>query len=91
MGHGGQWGVHWEKFEGRQNGEHTRCLFNISTFGSNIAVSVSLDRQIIIWDLKRMKSIISMPTIGGFGYSLAFSPVDTGKNLNILECLLNFY
>ena len=34
--------------------------------------------QIIIWDPQHLRSLQTLPTLGGFAYSLAISPLDPG-------------
>jgi len=34
--------------------------------------------QIIIWDPQHLRSLHTLPTLGGFAYSLAISPLDPG-------------
>lgn len=34
--------------------------------------------QVIIWDPQHLQSLHTLPTLGGFAYSLAISPLDPG-------------
>ncbi|XP_077522300.1 gem-associated protein 5-like [Amblyomma americanum] len=62
------------------SGGHSSAVYNICLVGGTqggtklYAVSASEDRNIIFWDLAARKSAYCIPSLGGFVYSLAFSP-----------------
>lgn len=57
---------------------HVSVVFNIAVEPKNsIAVSVSLDRQVIVWDLKEKLAKFCMPTISHGIYYLSFNPIDS--------------
>uniref|UniRef100_T1JBR0 Uncharacterized protein n=1 Tax=Strigamia maritima TaxID=126957 RepID=T1JBR0_STRMM len=68
----------WEVVCNKECPTHNRSIFNISGFGS-MACTISMDRQIIVWDFVAKKSIHSVATLGGFVYGLHFSPMDIGR------------
>uniref|UniRef100_A0A663MLC8 Gem nuclear organelle associated protein 5 n=1 Tax=Athene cunicularia TaxID=194338 RepID=A0A663MLC8_ATHCN len=60
---------------------HSRIVFNLSSVKSQdkeLLFSISMDRDVKCWDLSTLDCCWTMPSLGGFVYSLAFSPVDTG-------------
>ncbi|XP_015272563.1 PREDICTED: gem-associated protein 5 [Gekko japonicus] len=60
---------------------HSRIVFNLCSLqseGRELLLSISMDRDVKCWDLATLNCCWTMPTLGGFVYSLAFSPVDTG-------------
>uniref|UniRef100_A0A8C3RXM7 Gem nuclear organelle associated protein 5 n=1 Tax=Chelydra serpentina TaxID=8475 RepID=A0A8C3RXM7_CHESE len=60
---------------------HTRIVFNlcsVQTDGRELLLSISMDRDVKCWDLTTLDCCWTLPSLGGFVYSLAFSPVDTG-------------
>ncbi|XP_076371362.1 gem-associated protein 5-like isoform X2 [Tachypleus tridentatus] len=71
----------WKHFSTTECGGHSRCVFNICLAGpeSELACTVSLDRQIVIWDLESMKSKYMLPTLGGFAYAVEANPLDPGR------------
>ena len=40
--------------------------------------NIYFNLQIIIWDPQHLRSLHTLPTLGGFAYSLAISPLDPG-------------
>lgn len=62
------------------SGGHSSAVYNVCIVGSAqggtklYAVSTSEDRNIVFWDLVARKSTYCIPCLGGFVYSLAFSP-----------------
>ncbi|XP_054834207.1 gem-associated protein 5 isoform X3 [Eublepharis macularius] len=61
---------------------HSRIVFNLCSFqteGRELLLSISMDRDVKCWDLTTLNCCWTMPSLGGFVYSLAFSPVDTGS------------
>ncbi|XP_040929797.1 gem-associated protein 5 isoform X2 [Betta splendens] len=61
---------------------HSRIVFNMSSVhlpdGRELLLSTSMDRDIKCWDLASLQCCWTLPTLGGFVYSLTFSPVGTG-------------
>ncbi|KAM6984625.1 gem-associated protein 5 [Aplochiton taeniatus] len=61
---------------------HSRIVFNMSSFclpdGRELLLTTSMDREVRCWDLGTLDCLWSLPTLGGFVYCLAFSPVATG-------------
>ncbi|XP_048344202.1 gem-associated protein 5 [Sphaerodactylus townsendi] len=60
---------------------HSRIVFNLCSLqseGRELLLSISMDRDVKCWDLATLNCCWSMPSLGGFVYSLAFSPVDSG-------------
>ncbi|XP_060096241.1 gem-associated protein 5 isoform X2 [Heteronotia binoei] len=60
---------------------HSRIVFNLCSLlseGRELLLSISMDRDVRCWDLSTLNCCWTMPSLGGFVYSLAFSPVDTG-------------
>ncbi|RUS27584.1 WD40-repeat-containing domain protein [Jimgerdemannia flammicorona] len=59
---------------------HSRCIFNICVFdGGSRAITVSMDRQIILWDLRTRRPSLTIGTLGGFVYSLDVCDTDPRK------------
>ncbi|XP_048853566.1 gem-associated protein 5 isoform X1 [Brienomyrus brachyistius] len=60
---------------------HSRIVFNMSSVclgGHQLLLSTSMDREIKCWDLETLECCWTLPTLGGFVYTLTFSPVGTG-------------
>ncbi|XP_051902291.1 gem-associated protein 5 [Hippocampus zosterae] len=73
----------WILFGSSSEGQnHSRIVFNTAGFtlpdGRQLLVSTSLDREVKCWDLSELECLWTLPTLGGFVYSLSFSPVATG-------------
>ncbi|XP_077402822.1 gem-associated protein 5 isoform X2 [Vanacampus margaritifer] len=73
----------WTLFGSSSEGQnHSRIVFNTATFtlpdGRELLISTSLDREVKCWDLVDLNCRWTLPTLGGFVYSLAVSPVATG-------------
>ncbi|XP_033632264.1 gem-associated protein 5-like [Asterias rubens] len=69
----------WEYFGSEDSISHNRIVFNIiNSCSQDMVITTSMDRQIICWNTKTLKPIWSIPTLGGFVYSLATCPVDPG-------------
>ncbi|XP_077448071.1 gem-associated protein 5 isoform X2 [Stigmatopora argus] len=73
----------WTLFGSSSEGQnHSRIVFNTAAFttpeGRELLISTSLDREVKCWDLTDLDCCWTLPTLGGFVYSLAFSPVATG-------------
>ncbi|KAM7161684.1 gem-associated protein 5 [Macrochelys suwanniensis] len=73
-----KWTLLGSSLEGQN---HTRIVFNlcsVQTDGRELLLSISMDRDVKCWDLTTLDCCWTLPSLGGFVYSLAFSPVDTG-------------
>nr|XP_012610926.2 gem-associated protein 5 [Microcebus murinus]XP_020139282.1 gem-associated protein 5 [Microcebus murinus] len=61
---------------------HSRIVFNLCPLqtedGKQLLLSTSMDRDIKCWDMATLECCWTLPSLGGFAYSLAFSPVDPG-------------
>ncbi|XP_060054020.1 gem-associated protein 5 isoform X2 [Erinaceus europaeus] len=61
---------------------HSRIVFNLCPLltedDRQLLLSTSMDRDVKCWDLATLDCCWTLPSLGGFAYSLAFSPVDTG-------------
>lgn len=63
------------------SGGHSSTVYNLCIVGGAqeetpmYAVSSSIDRNIVFWDLAAKKSAYCIPCLGGFAYSLVFSPI----------------
>ncbi|CAH1274597.1 GEMIN5 [Branchiostoma lanceolatum] len=68
----------WQVLEQSDGQGHSRVVFSITAVQNHI-ITTSMDRQIILWDLSRMKPQWSLPTLGGFVYAMAFSPLTPGQ------------
>ncbi|KAJ7316523.1 hypothetical protein JRQ81_002685 [Phrynocephalus forsythii] len=72
----------WELLGTSSEGQnHSRIVFNLcglQTENQQLLLSISMDRDVKCWDLGTLNCCWTMPSLGGFVYNLAFSPVDTG-------------
>ncbi|XP_043845101.1 gem-associated protein 5 [Dromiciops gliroides] len=60
---------------------HSRIVFNLCSVQSEdkeLLLSISMDRDVKCWDMTTLECCWTLPSLGGFVYSLAFSPVDMG-------------
>ncbi|XP_069510057.1 gem-associated protein 5 isoform X2 [Ambystoma mexicanum] len=61
---------------------HSRIVFNLCSLqteeGRDLLLSISMDREVKCWDLSSLDCCWTLPSLGGFVYTLAFSPVDVG-------------
>lgn len=63
------------------SGGHSSTVYNLCIVGGAqegapmYAVTTSEDRNIVFWDLAAKKSAYCIPCLGGFAYSLVFSPI----------------
>ncbi|NXY21418.1 GEMI5 protein, partial [Atrichornis clamosus] len=72
----------WTLLGSSEGQNHSRIVFNLSSVkhqDKELLFSISMDRDVKCWDLSTLDCSWTMPTLGGFVYSLAFSPVDTGS------------
>ncbi|XP_004485370.2 gem-associated protein 5 isoform X2 [Dasypus novemcinctus] len=62
---------------------HSRIVFNLSPLQTEnnrqLLLSTSMDRDVKCWDMATLECCWTLPSLGGFAYSLAFSPVDIGS------------
>ncbi|XP_014685583.3 gem-associated protein 5 isoform X2 [Equus asinus] len=62
---------------------HSRIVFNLCPLHTEddkqLLLSTSMDRDVKCWDMATLECCWTLPSLGGFAYSLAFSPVDTGS------------
>uniref|UniRef100_A0A8D0L820 Gem-associated protein 5 n=1 Tax=Sphenodon punctatus TaxID=8508 RepID=A0A8D0L820_SPHPU len=73
-----KWALLGSSAEGQN---HSRIVFNLCSLQAEnreLLFSISMDRDVKCWDLATLDCCWTMPSLGGFVYSLAFSPVDTG-------------
>ncbi|XP_053574687.1 gem-associated protein 5 [Bombina bombina] len=67
---------------GSEGQNHTRIVFNLCSLvteeGRELLLSTSMDRDVKCWDLGSLSCCWSLTSLGGFVYSLAFSPVAAG-------------
>ncbi|XP_056358695.1 gem-associated protein 5 isoform X2 [Oenanthe melanoleuca] len=71
----------WTLLGSSEGQNHSRIVFNLSSVKDQdreLLFSISMDRDVKCWDLSTLDCSWTMPSLGGFVYSLAFSPVDTG-------------
>ncbi|XP_037654670.1 LOW QUALITY PROTEIN: gem-associated protein 5 [Choloepus didactylus] len=61
---------------------HSRIVFNLCPLqtedNKQLLLSTSMDRDVKCWDMATLECCWTLPSLGGFAYSLAFSPVDIG-------------
>ncbi|XP_012945659.1 gem-associated protein 5, partial [Aplysia californica] len=64
----------------RDMAQHTRLIFNIASLSSDgdKVVSFSLDRTVVIWDIKARKGVCSFSSFGGYVYCARASPLEPG-------------
>ncbi|XP_063303907.1 gem-associated protein 5 [Pelobates fuscus] len=62
---------------------HSRIVFNLCSLvteeGRELLLSTSMDREVKCWDLGSLSCCWSLTSLGGFAYTLAFSPVAAGS------------
>ncbi|CAN8189985.1 unnamed protein product [Coccothraustes coccothraustes] len=71
----------WTLLGSSEGQNHSRIVFNLSSVkhqDRELLFSISMDRDVKCWDLSTLDCCWTMPSLGGFVYSLAFSPMDTG-------------
>ncbi|XP_013417476.1 gem-associated protein 5 [Lingula anatina] len=71
----------WQPLNHKEAGGHNRIVFNICCGGVDMDTlcTISMDRQIVVWSLRDLCSVQSIPTLGGFAYNIAASPVDPSR------------
>lgn len=55
--------------------EHTRPIFGVALHNNYMATH-SLDRMLVLWDLKSRRKVWSIGTLGGYVYAISESPVE---------------
>ncbi|KAM4748780.1 gem-associated protein 5 [Rhinophrynus dorsalis] len=72
----------WTLLGSSEGQNHSRIVFNLCSLvteeGRELLLSVSMDRDVKCWDLVSLSCLWSLSSLGGFVYSLAFSPVAIG-------------
>uniref|UniRef100_A0A8C9FAE2 Gem nuclear organelle associated protein 5 n=1 Tax=Pavo cristatus TaxID=9049 RepID=A0A8C9FAE2_PAVCR len=71
----------WTLLGSSEGQNHSRIVFNLCSLkhqDKELLLSISMDRDVKCWDLSSLDCSWTMPSLGGFVYSLAFSPVDPG-------------
>uniref|UniRef100_A0A3B4BK56 Uncharacterized protein n=1 Tax=Periophthalmus magnuspinnatus TaxID=409849 RepID=A0A3B4BK56_9GOBI len=73
----------WSLFGSSSDGQnHNRIVFNMSsvqTQEQQLLLSTSMDREIKCWDMSTLELCWTLPSLGGFVYSLCFSPLGSGS------------
>ncbi|CAI9170742.1 unnamed protein product [Rangifer tarandus platyrhynchus] len=77
------WRRKYTLLSGSSEGQnHSRIVFNLCPLETEddkqLLLSISMDRDVKCWDMATLECCWTLPSLGGFAYSLAFSPVDTG-------------
>ncbi|XP_010968331.1 gem-associated protein 5 isoform X1 [Camelus bactrianus] len=77
------WRRKYTLFSASSEGQnHSRIVFNLCPLQTEddkqLLLSTSMDRDVKCWDMATLECCWTLPSLGGFAYSLAFSPVDTG-------------
>ncbi|XP_008070938.1 gem-associated protein 5 isoform X2 [Carlito syrichta] len=77
------WRRKYTLFSASSEGQnHSRIVFNLCPLQTEddkqLLLSTSMDRDVKCWDVATLECCWTLPSLGGFAYSLAFSPVDTG-------------
>ncbi|XP_020761306.2 gem-associated protein 5 isoform X1 [Odocoileus virginianus] len=78
------WRRKYTLLSGSSEGQnHSRIVFNLCPLETEddkqLLLSISMDRDVKCWDMATLECCWTLPSLGGFAYSLAFSPVDTGR------------
>ncbi|XP_069825049.1 gem-associated protein 5 [Dendropsophus ebraccatus] len=72
----------WTLLGSSEGQNHSRIVFNLCSLGTEegkeLLFSTSMDRDVKCWDLSSLSCCWSLSSLGGFVYSLAFSPVASG-------------
>ncbi|XP_072171181.1 gem-associated protein 5-like, partial [Diadema setosum] len=71
----------WEVLGGDGDQRHHRAVFAVLGWAGdpNRVVTTSMDRQVISWHLPSKSAEWSLPTLGGFVYSISSSPLDPAR------------
>ncbi|XP_053319123.1 gem-associated protein 5 [Spea bombifrons] len=72
----------WTILGSSEGQNHSRIVFNLCSLvteeGRELLMSTSMDRDVKCWDLGSLSCCWSLTSLGGFVYTLAFSPVAAG-------------
>ncbi|XP_075066228.1 gem-associated protein 5 [Mixophyes fleayi] len=72
----------WSLLGSSEGQNHSRIVFNLCSLvteeGTELLLTTSMDRDVKCWDLGSLSCCWSLSSLGGFVYSLAFSPVAAG-------------
>ncbi|XP_071479507.1 gem-associated protein 5-like, partial [Diadema antillarum] len=71
----------WEVLGGDGDQRHHRAVFAVLGWAGDPdrVVTTSMDRQVISWHLPSRSAEWSLPTLGGFVYSISSSPLDPAR------------
>ncbi|VDI58625.1 gem associated protein 5 [Mytilus galloprovincialis] len=72
----------WQPFSATdKRQQHNRIIFNLRLgfTDNNLMATTSMDRQLIIWDVKKRRPVHCQPTLGGYVYCARTSPIDPGR------------
>ncbi|XP_010637973.1 gem-associated protein 5 isoform X4 [Fukomys damarensis] len=76
------WRRKYTLFSASEGQNHSRIVFNLCPLQTEddkqLLLSTSMDRDVKCWDMTTLDCCWTLPSLGGFVYSLAFSPEDTG-------------
>ncbi|XP_005376269.1 PREDICTED: gem-associated protein 5 isoform X2 [Chinchilla lanigera] len=76
------WRRKYTLFSASEGQNHSRIVFNLCPLQTEddkqLLLSTSMDRDVKCWDMATLECCWTLPSLGGFAYSLAFSPEDTG-------------
>ncbi|XP_023568964.1 gem-associated protein 5 isoform X2 [Octodon degus] len=76
------WRRKYTLFGASEGQNHSRIVFNLCPLQTEddkqLLLSTSMDRDVKCWDMSTLECCWTLPSLGGFAYSLAFSPEDTG-------------
>uniref|UniRef100_A0A8C7BNC0 Gem nuclear organelle associated protein 5 n=1 Tax=Neovison vison TaxID=452646 RepID=A0A8C7BNC0_NEOVI len=77
------WRRKYTLFSASSEGQnHSRIVFNLCPLQTEddkqLLLSTSMDRDVKCWDMATLECCWTLPSLGGFAYKLAFSPVDMG-------------
>nr|XP_014996797.1 gem-associated protein 5 isoform X2 [Macaca mulatta] len=78
------WRRKYTLFSASSEGQnHSRIVFNLCPLQTEddkqLLLSTSMDRDVKCWDMATLECCWTLPSLGGFAYSLAFSSVDVGS------------
>ncbi|KAM8972948.1 gem-associated protein 5 isoform 2-T2 [Pelodytes ibericus] len=72
----------WAILGASESQNHNRIVFNLCSLvteeGRELLLSTSMDREVRCWDLGSLSCCWSLTSLGGFVYTIAFSPVAAG-------------
>ncbi|XP_068134406.1 gem-associated protein 5 isoform X2 [Hyperolius riggenbachi] len=72
----------WSLLGSSEGQNHSRMVFNLCSLvteeGRELLLSTSMDRDVKCWDLGALSCCWSVSSLGGFVYTLMFSPVAVG-------------